>query len=105
MRRVFKALGLPAFVLLSLSVGPFAAADVLDKTATINGTTLRYKVVVPRNFDPAKAYPALNSILRGKAVAPNDVNPRRTRAPDSPVRFGKDRDALDMRAAHNRQNA
>ena len=27
---------------------------MLDKTATINGTTVRYKVVVPRNFDPAK---------------------------------------------------
>jgi len=39
MRRVFKTLGLPTFVLLSLSVSPFAAADVLDKTATINGTT------------------------------------------------------------------
>src|SRR5258708_6516493 len=59
MRRVFNALGLPALVLLSLSVGRFAAAEVLDKTATINGTTLRYKVVVPPNFDPAKAYPAV----------------------------------------------
>ncbi len=59
MRRVFKALGLPGFVLLSLSLCPFAAAEVLDKTATINGTTLRYKVVVPNNFDATKAYPAV----------------------------------------------
>ncbi len=59
MRRVFKALGLPGFVLLSLSVCPFAAAEVLDKTATIDGTTLRYKVVVPNNFDATKAYPAV----------------------------------------------
>lgn len=59
MRRILKSLGLPAFVLLSLSVGPFAAAEVLDKTATINGTTVRYKVVVPHNFDPGKAYPAV----------------------------------------------
>jgi predicted peptidase len=44
---------------MSLLVSPFAAADVLDKTATINGTTLRYKVVVPRNFDPGKTYPAV----------------------------------------------
>jgi predicted peptidase len=59
MRRTFRALGLPVLALLSLSVGPFAAADVLDKTATINGTMVRYKVVVPRNFDPGKAYPAV----------------------------------------------
>ena len=59
MRRVFKSLSLSAFALLSLSVGPFAAAEVLDKTATINGTTVRYKVVVPPNFDPGKTYPVV----------------------------------------------
>ena len=59
MKRVCKAVGLPAVALLSLLNGPFAAADVLDRSATLNGTTLRYKVVVPRNFDPAKAYPAV----------------------------------------------
>jgi predicted peptidase len=59
MRRILKAAGLPAVALLSLLISPFAAAEVLDRSATINGTTLRYKVVVPRNFDPAKAYPAV----------------------------------------------
>ena len=59
MRRVRKTVRFSAVALLSLLTGPFASADVLDKSATINGTTVRYKVVIPRNFDPAKAYPAV----------------------------------------------
>ena len=46
-------------LLMSLSMVSFAAADVLDKTATINGLTMHYKVVLPKNFDPAKSYPAV----------------------------------------------
>ena len=46
-------------VALSLSISSFAAADVLDQTATINGVTVEYKVIRPPNFDPAKAYPAI----------------------------------------------
>ncbi len=57
--RVLKRIGLPAIALLSLAIGPFAAADVLDKSATINGTNVRYRVVLPKNFDAAKAYPAI----------------------------------------------
>lgn len=43
---------------LSLTVG-VAAADVIDQAATINGMRVEYKVVRPRNFDPAKTYPAV----------------------------------------------
>src|ERR1700704_5262174 len=50
---------LPVIALLSLAIGPFAAADVLDKSATINGTTVRYKVVLPKDFDAAKNYPEI----------------------------------------------
>ena len=57
MAHAFKTLGLCA--LISLSTVSFAAADVLEKTATINGLTLHYKVVLPKNFDPAKPYPAV----------------------------------------------
>jgi pimeloyl-ACP methyl ester carboxylesterase len=45
--------------ILSLLVGSPASADVLDRTATFNGLTVHYKVIRPRNFDPAKAYPAI----------------------------------------------
>jgi len=34
-------------------------AEVLDKVKEIAGTTLYYKVVLPKGYDPAKAYPAV----------------------------------------------
>jgi poly(3-hydroxybutyrate) depolymerase len=34
-------------------------AEVQDKTATIGATTVRYRVVLPSNYDPAKAYPGV----------------------------------------------
>jgi pimeloyl-ACP methyl ester carboxylesterase len=46
------------FAALSLMISP-AAADVIDQAATINGTRIEYKVIRPRNFDPAKTYPAV----------------------------------------------
>src|SRR5215510_14723050 len=48
-----------AAVAASVLVSSIAAADVLDRTATINGVTVEYKVIRPRNFDPAKTYPAV----------------------------------------------
>ena len=35
------------------------AAEVLDKTTNIAGTTIHYKVVLPNGYDPAKTYPAV----------------------------------------------
>jgi predicted peptidase len=34
-------------------------ADVLDKTMNVGGTTVHYKVVLPKNYDPSKAYPGV----------------------------------------------
>ena len=34
-------------------------AEVLEKTKNIAGTTVHYKVVLPNNYDPAKAYPGI----------------------------------------------
>ena len=34
-------------------------ADVLDKTKRIGGTTVHYKVVLPKNYDADKAYPGV----------------------------------------------
>jgi poly(3-hydroxybutyrate) depolymerase len=36
-----------------------AGAKVLDQSATINGLTFNYKVVLPKDYDPGKAYPAI----------------------------------------------
>ncbi len=34
-------------------------AEVLDKTTKAGGVTVHYKVVLPKNYDPAKTYPAV----------------------------------------------
>jgi predicted esterase len=34
-------------------------AELLEKTKKVGGTTVRYKVVLPDGYDPAKAYPAI----------------------------------------------
>jgi predicted peptidase len=34
-------------------------AEVLDKTKTIGGTVVHYKVVLPKNYDASKAYPGV----------------------------------------------
>jgi predicted esterase len=34
-------------------------ADVLDKTMKVGGTAVHYKVVLPKNYDASKAYPAV----------------------------------------------
>ena len=57
MARRFKSVWLAAPVAAVMVTS--AAADVVEKTATINGLTLHYKVVLPRQFDPAKSYPAV----------------------------------------------
>ena len=51
--------GLLTALALSVLASSMAAADVLDRTATINGMRVEYKVVTPKNFDPAKTYPAV----------------------------------------------
>jgi poly(3-hydroxybutyrate) depolymerase len=34
-------------------------AEVVEKTKAVDGTTVRYKLVLPNGYDPAKAYPAV----------------------------------------------
>ena len=34
-------------------------AELLEKTKNVDGTTVRYKVVLPNRYDPAKTYPAI----------------------------------------------
>lgn len=48
----------PAALLLILA-GIAANAEVLDKTKVIAGVTVHYKVVLPNNYDPGKAWPAV----------------------------------------------
>ena len=45
-----------AVVILATQPAP---AELLEKTKNVGGTTVRYKVVLPNGYDPAKSYPAI----------------------------------------------
>ena len=42
-----------------LSAGRCLTAEVLEKSMNVAGTTVQYKVVLPNNYDPGKAYPGV----------------------------------------------
>src|SRR5579863_2893781 len=48
-----------AFMFLLIAVTTAATAEVQTKTARIGTTTVHYKVVLPKGYDPAVAYPAV----------------------------------------------
>ncbi len=47
-----------AAVVAMFAVQP-VAAELLEKTTKVAGVTVRYKVVLPSGYDPAKTYPAI----------------------------------------------
>ncbi len=51
----------PFFTLVSIAIVVIqpVRGDLLEKTAKVGRTTVRYKVVLPKGYDPAKAYPAV----------------------------------------------
>ena len=42
-----------------------AHAETLGKAGRFGGITIRYKVVLPNNYDPARAYPAILAFAGG----------------------------------------
>jgi predicted peptidase len=48
-----------------LVAGHAAAAKVVDKNTTIAGLTVYYKVILPKDYDPEKAYPGVLSFPPG----------------------------------------
>ncbi len=55
-----NCLTLPLLAIVSvLAVSTAGRATVIDKTATISGISLHYKVVLPNGYAPEKAYPAV----------------------------------------------
>src|ERR1700691_127302 len=44
---------------VAMCVTQSAQAELLEKTRKVGGTTVRYKVVLPNGYDPAKTYPAI----------------------------------------------
>jgi predicted esterase len=54
-----KWMRLFAAVVVTISVTQPVRAELLEKTSKVAGATVRYKVVLPAGYDPAKAYPAI----------------------------------------------
>ena len=48
-----------AAVVVAISAIQPVRAELLEKTKKVAGATVRYKVVLPNGYDPAKAYPAI----------------------------------------------
>jgi hypothetical protein len=48
-----------AFAVVAFLLAAPLRAEVLDKTMTAGGMTVHYKVVLPNDYDPARAYPAV----------------------------------------------
>ena len=53
-----------ALLLVALAV-PAAHAETLDKSRTVAGVTVQYKVVLPAGYDASKAYPAILALGGG----------------------------------------
>src|SRR5215471_15040621 len=47
------------FALVLLFFGGMLSAKVYDKTADISGTPVHYKLILPKDYDVSKAYPAI----------------------------------------------
>jgi pimeloyl-ACP methyl ester carboxylesterase len=54
---IYPGMMLPALISLLISAPAFA--KVLDESANIAGMNLHYKVVLPKDYDPEKSYPAV----------------------------------------------
>jgi predicted esterase len=55
----FSALSFFAAGVAALCATHPVHAELLEKTKKVGGTTVRYKVVLPGGYDPAKTYPAI----------------------------------------------
>jgi poly(3-hydroxybutyrate) depolymerase len=54
-----RALSAAALVSVTVAWSQPAQADLLEKTAKVNGVAVQYKVVLPNGYDAAKTYPAI----------------------------------------------
>jgi len=53
-------------IVLSIFANGLLMAEVIEKSKNIAGTTVQYKVVLPSNYDPAKAYPGVLAFGTGR---------------------------------------
>lgn len=50
---------LPVAGIAWMFAGRCLTAEVIEKNTNIAGTSVQYKVILPKQYDPAKAYPAV----------------------------------------------
>src|ERR1700720_3991025 len=55
----------PAMAVIVMFLIQPLRAEVLEKTKEVGGTTVHYKAVLPNDYDPAKAYPAILALGGG----------------------------------------
>src|ERR1700720_4799325 len=55
----------PAMAVIVMFLIQPLRAEVIEKTKEVGGTTVHYKAVLPDDYDPAKAYPAILAIGGG----------------------------------------
>src|SRR5229473_2832784 len=63
-----KSKSMPLFsaaVVVAMFATQPVQAELLEKTKKMGGTTVRYKVVLPSGYDPAKTYPAILALGGG----------------------------------------
>jgi poly(3-hydroxybutyrate) depolymerase len=58
-RNSMRTLLAPAMAAVAALLIQPIRAEVIEKTKTVDGTTVHYKTVLPNGYDPAKAYPAI----------------------------------------------
>jgi predicted peptidase len=56
---------LSAVVVWASLSAPLSRGELLEKAKKVSGTTVRYKVVLPNGYDPAKTYPAILALGGG----------------------------------------
>jgi poly(3-hydroxybutyrate) depolymerase len=72
-----KPLALALTAAVAVLAASCAQAEMLDKTGRFGGLTVQYKVLLPPNYDPAKAYPAVLVFTGGPQalnMAENTIN-------------------------------
>jgi hypothetical protein len=70
------------FVLAILTLAGLSGfAEVQEKAAKIGGTTVRYKVVLPKNYDAAKSYPGVFAFWGRRANHGQHPSRRATHVP------------------------
>jgi poly(3-hydroxybutyrate) depolymerase len=77
-RRLSKWITLAMALGVFLAAAPPLRAEITEKTKTVSGSTVHYKVVLPDGYDPAKTYPGI-LVFGGGPQTMNSVDTTLTR--------------------------